>query len=144
MLYVRKDARKHVINNKGWGMKYKAEQRCRGGCQRSSLLKHLLASALCVSASPLPFPLFVTYTLIYSSQQLCVSVAELFLSYSQSGVRLSHILTAVALCCPLLPPLPEPRLFHLSLLFFPPFFFLTVQSKSSQMFGLGDGYLLCT
>lgn len=96
----------------------------------------------CISVSPLSFPLFVTYTLIYSSLQLSVSVAKLFLSYSQSSVRVSLILTVVAPCCPLLPHLPEPPLFHFwkSMLHFSPFVFLTVQSRGSQTSVWVDGF----
>lgn len=101
----------------------------------------------CISVSPLSFPLFVTYTLIYSSLQLSVSIAKLFLSYSQRSVRVSLILTVVAPCCPLLPHLLEPPLFHFwkSMLHFCFSFCFPDHSKQKQPdLSLGDGFLLRT
>lgn len=108
------------------------------------VLKDSVASALCLLASLLSFPLFVTYTLIYSWLQLCVSVAERwFLSYSQSGLRVSHHVA------PRLPSSSSPCLSHLfstsgkACCFPPPLLFFNSSKQKQPDLSLGDGFLLC-
>lgn len=102
MLYKRKDAPYKMLWNE--------ESDAGMAASIPPMLKHLLASAL--SASPVVVSsLCHLRSNLFLAATTCQRLAELFLSYSQSPVRASHILAVVAPFYPPLPP-PEPPQFH--------------------------------